>query len=69
MHVCTWIAGAPQNSILSVSSGISNGHVLGYYEGVGYTIRDAIDYWYRNVSDNRVGVAFRDECTLQQLMS
>ena len=40
-----------------------NGPLLGYYDGEGYTIRDAIHYWYWNVSDNREGVAFRDECS------
>ena len=37
--------------------------VLAYYEGQGYTIRDAIDYWYWNVSDTEEGVVFRDECS------
>ena len=37
--------------------------VLAYYEGQGYTIRDAIDYWYRNVSNTEEGVVFRDVCS------
>ena len=40
-----------------------NGPLLGYYDGEGYTIRDAIHYWYWNVSDKREGVAFRDQCS------
>jgi hypothetical protein len=46
-----------------IQSGVWNGPPLGYYDGEGYTIRDAIDYWYWNVSDKREGVAFRDECS------
>ena len=37
--------------------------LLGYHDGVGYTIRDALHYWYWNVSDTGEGVAFRDTCS------
>ena len=43
--------------------GIWSEGVLGYYDGVGYTVRDAIHYWYQNVSETGEGVVFRDECT------
>ena len=46
-----------------IQSGVWNGPLLGYYDGEGYTIRDAINYWYLNVSDRGVGVAFRDQCS------
>ena len=46
-----------------VQSGVWSSHVLAYYEGQGYTIRDAIHYWYWNVSDTEEGVAFRDVCS------
>ena len=36
---------------------------LAYYEGEGYTIRDAINYWYWNVSNTNETVVFRDECS------
>ena len=47
----------------SIQSGIWSRDVLAYYEGQGYTIRDAIHYWYWNISDTDEGVAFRDVCT------
>ena len=46
-----------------VQSGVWSSHVLAYYDGQGYTIRDAIHYWYWNVSDTEEGVAFRDACS------
>ena len=46
-----------------IQSGIWSRDVLAYYEGQGYTIRDAIHYWYWNVSNTEEGVAFRDVCT------
>ena len=46
-----------------IQSGIWSRDVLAYYEGQGYTIRDAIHYWYWNISNTEEGVAFRDVCT------
>ena len=40
-----------------------NDQVLAYYDNTGYTIRDAIDYWYLNVSETEEGVVFRDVCS------
>ena len=59
---------APQLYILlqihshRIQSGIWSRDVLAYYEGQGYTIRDAIHYWYWNISNTEEGVAFRDVC-------
>ena len=36
---------------------------LAYYDDQGYTIRDAINYWYLNVSDTEESVVFRDVCS------
>ena len=36
---------------------------LAYYKGQGYTIRDAINFWYHNASDMEGGVVFRDQCS------
>ena len=44
-------------------SGLWSERILGYHDGVGYTIRDALHYWYWNVSDTGEGVAFRDTCS------
>ena len=46
-----------------VESGIWSDQDLAYYEGEGYTIRDAINYWYWNVSNTNEAVVFRDECS------
>ena len=46
-----------------MKSTLWNARVQGYYDGDGYTIRDAINYWYWNVSDESEGVAFRDICS------
>ena len=36
---------------------------MAYYEGQGYTIRDAIDFWYQTLSDAAAdGVVFREVC-------
>ena len=40
-----------------------NDKELAYYDGRGYTIRDAIDFWYKNLSDTEEGVVFRDLCS------
>ena len=46
-----------------IQPGIWSDQVLAYYNGEGYTIRDAINYWYWNVSGTEEGVAFRDQCS------
>ena len=46
----------------TVQSGVWNDHNLAYFEGRGYTIRDAINYWYHNGSEIDGGVVFRDQC-------
>ena len=46
-----------------VRPGIWSDKSLAYYNGVDYTIRDAIDYWYWNVSETEEGVVFRDVCS------
>ena len=46
----------------TVQSGVWNGHNLAYFEGRGYTIREAINYWYHNGSEVDGGVVFRDQC-------
>ena len=46
-----------------VESGVWSDQVLAYYDGQGYTIRDAINYWYWNVSDTEESVVFRDVCS------
>ena len=46
-----------------IQTGVWSNRNLAYYKGQGYTIRDAIDYWYWNVSDTDEGVAFRDVCS------
>lgn len=46
-----------------ISPGIWKTNVLGYYKDKGYTIRDAIHYWYHNVSDEEEGVVFSDKCS------
>ena len=46
----------------TVQSGIWNDHNLAYFEGRGYTIREAINYWYHNGSEIDGGVVFRDQC-------
>ena len=46
-----------------IRSGVWSSQNLAYYERRGYTIRDAIDYWYWNVSDTDKGIAFRDVCS------
>ena len=40
------------------------GPQLAYFEGRGYTIRDAINYWYNNIngSERDGGMVFRDQC-------
>ena len=38
-----------------MKSTLWNARVQGYYDGDGYTIRDAINYWYWNVSDESEG--------------
>ena len=45
----------------TVQSGVWAGHRLAYYEGQGYTIREALNYWYNNGSEG--GVVFRDACS------
>ena len=46
----------------SIQSGVWGGPLHGYLNNVEYTIRDAIDYWYWNLSHMEEGVAFRDTC-------
>ena len=46
-----------------MQSGIWSDKSLAYYNNTGYTIRDAIDYWYLNVSETEEGVVFRDVCS------
>ena len=46
-----------------VQSGIWSSQKLAYHEGQAFTIRDAIHYWYWNVSDREEGVAFHDVCS------
>ena len=46
-----------------IQSGVWSSQKLAYHEGQAYTIRDAIHYWYWNVSDGEEGVAFRDVCS------
>ena len=47
----------------TVEPGVWSDQVLAYYDGQGYTIRDAITYWYLNVSDTEESVVFRDVCS------
>ena len=47
----------------TIQSGIWSSWNLTYFEGRAYTVRDAIDYWYWNVSDTDEGVGFRDMCS------
>ena len=46
-----------------IESGVWSDKVLAYYDGQGYTIRDAINYWYWNVSGTEESVVFRDVCS------
>ena len=45
----------------TVQSGVWAGHIFAYHDGKGYTIRDALNYWYQNKSKD--GVSFRDLCS------
>lgn len=45
----------------TVQSGIWANHDLTYYEGKGYTIRDALHVWYHNGSEG--GMAFHGMCS------
>ena len=46
-----------------IESGVWSDQTLAYYDDQGYTIRDAINYWYLNVSDTEESVVFRDVCS------
>ena len=47
----------------TIQSGVWSSRNLSFFKGRGYTIRDAIDYWYWNMSDTDEGVGFRDMCS------
>ena len=46
-----------------IQSGVWNGPLVGYHEDQPYTIREAIGFWYENVSDDQGSVFFRDKCS------